>query len=42
MGSVVSSIVTSLYMEYFDREALHTASTSPRHWYRFVDDTFVI
>ena len=28
-------------MEYFEREALHTAFT-PRHWFRFADDTFVI
>ena len=41
MGSPVSPIVTNLYMEYFERETLHTAST-PRHWFRFVDDTFAI
>ena len=41
MGSLVSPIVANLYMKYFEREALHTAST-PRHWFRFVDDTFVI
>ena len=41
MGSLVSPIVANLYMEYFEREALHTAST-PRHWFRFVDGTFVI
>ena len=31
-------MVVNLYME---REALHSAST-PRYWFRFVDDTFVI
>ena len=41
MGSPVSSIVANLYMEYFEREAFCTAST-PRHWFRFEDDTFVI
>ena len=28
-------------MEYFEKEALHSTST-PRFWFRFVDDTFVI
>ena len=27
MGSPVSPIVANLYMKYFEREALHTAST---------------
>ena len=40
-GSLVSPIVANLYMECFEKKALHTAST-PRHWFRFVDDTFVI
>ena len=38
MGSPVSPIVAKLYMEYFEREALHSASI-PRYWFRFVDDT---
>ena len=41
MGSLVSPIVANLYMKYFEREALHTAST-PRQWFRLVHDTFVI
>ena len=42
MGSLVSPIVANLYREYFERKALSTASTPPRHRFRFVDDTFVI
>ena len=42
MGSPVSPIVANLYMEHFEREALHSASNPPRYWYRFVDDTWVI
>ena len=42
MGSLVSPVVANLYMKYFERKALCTASTPPRHWYRFGDDTFVI
>ena len=41
MGSPVSTILANVYIEYFERKAFSTAST-PRHWFRFVDDTFVI
>ena len=41
MGSPISPIVANLYLEYFEKKALWSAST-PRYWYRFVDDTFVI
>ena len=42
MGSPVSPIVANLYMEYLEQKALSTASTPPRFWCRYVDDTFVI
>ena len=42
MGSLVSPIVAKLYMEHFDRETLCSASTPPRYWFRFEDETFVI
>ena len=42
MGSLISPIVANLYIEHFEREALQSASNLPRHWFRFVDDTFVI
>ena len=41
MGSPVSPIVANLYMECFERKALTTTSTL-RHWFRFVNDIFVI
>ena len=42
MGYLVSPIVANLYMEYFEREAFQSASNPPMHWYKFVDDTWVI
>ena len=41
MGCPVSPIVANLYVEDFEKKAFHTAST-PKCWFRFVDDTFVI
>ena len=41
MGSPVSPIVPNLYMEYFQQKAVSTVPTL-KHWWRFVDDTFVI
>ena len=42
MGSLVSPIVANLYMEHLEREALWSAPNPPMHWFRYVDDTFVI
>ena len=42
MGSLVSPIVANLYMEHLEREALRSATTPPRHWFSYMDDTFVI
>ena len=42
MDSLVSSIVANLYLEHLEREALRSAPTPPRDWFRYVDDTFVI
>ena len=42
MGSLVSLIVSNLYMEHFEWEVLRSALYPSRYWYRFVDNTFNI
>ena len=42
MGSVVSPIVSNLYMEQFNRDVLQSATIPPRYWFRYVDDTWGI
>ena len=42
MGSPLSPVIANFYMEKFEKIALDSARKTPTHWYRYVDDTFVI
>ncbi|XP_072022412.1 uncharacterized protein [Amphiura filiformis] len=42
MGSSCSPLSADAYMEYFESQALTSATHPPRVWKRYVDDTFVV
>ena len=42
MGSLVSAVITNLYMKCFKQQAITTSSYKPRIWKRYADDTFTI
>ena len=42
MGSPLSPIIASLFMEKFEQKVLSTAHSKLERWSRYVDDTFFI
>jgi hypothetical protein len=42
MGSPLALVVANFCMEYFEETKPRTAQPKPAHWFRYVDDTFVV
>ena len=42
MGSPISPIIASIYMEYLESKILSTVSFKPKVWQRYIDDNFII
>jgi retron-type reverse transcriptase len=42
MGSPLAPVIANYYMEYFEQQAINKEPIKPTHWYRYVDDTFVV
>ncbi|CAH8642520.1 unnamed protein product, partial [Dicrocoelium dendriticum] len=42
MGSPISHVLANLYMEDFETKALTDSCSSPKIWWRYVDDILVI
>jgi hypothetical protein len=42
MGSLLALIMADFYMEYSEEAALKTVQHKQTHWFRYVDDTFVV
>ncbi|GJQ72970.1 hypothetical protein Trydic_g1609 [Trypoxylus dichotomus] len=42
MGSPLSPVITNIFMEALEHEAIESSRMKPKCWYTYVDDTFVI
>jgi hypothetical protein len=42
MGSPLSPVIANFFMEDFENKALSLSLHKPTHWFRYVDDTFII
>jgi hypothetical protein len=42
MGSPPAPVMANFYMHHLEQQALSTAPLKPAHWFRFVNNTFVV
>jgi hypothetical protein len=42
MGLPITPVITNIYMESFEQQAICLVAKKLAHWYRYADDTFVI
>lgn len=42
MGSPLSPVIATFYMEFFETTTLDSSPLKPKRWFLFVDDTFVL
>jgi hypothetical protein len=42
MGSPITPVIAIIYMQCFEQQAISMAAKKLPHWYRYVDNMFVI